>query len=293
MSVTTLLKGVSSAKSCLQIIRRIPVIDAFSSAGDTYDKVQGHIIVSSVVFAYPAAPECMICNGFSLTVPRSTSCALCGPSGSGKSTIVALLERFYDPQSGSISLDGVDIRTLNLKWLRTQIGLVGQEPVLFQGTVAENIRHGKADATQEQVEEAARLANAHTFITEALADGYATQVGLRGGHLSGGQKQRVAIARALVRKPPIMLFDEATSALDTESERVVQSALDNLMKKQKCTTLIIARKPTTGDRTHRQRGQRARARSQRASCASAALRRSSLDHSRCRSDRCGQQGQGR
>ena len=123
--------------------------------------------------------------------------------------------------------------------------------MLFQGTVAENIRHGKADATQEQVEEAARLANAHTFITEALADGYATQVGLRGGHLSGGQKQRVAIARALVRKPPIMLFDEATSALDTESERVVQSALDNLMKKQKCTTLIIARKPTTGDRTHR------------------------------------------
>ena len=245
MSVTTLLKGVSSAKSCLQIIRRIPVIDAFSSAGDTYDKVQGHIIVSSVVFAYPAAPECMICNGFSLTVPRSTSCALCGPSGSGKSTIVALLERFYDPQSGSISLDGVDIRTLNLKWLRTQIGLVAQEPVLFQGTVAENIRYGQADATQEQVEEAAALANAHTFITQDLSGGYDTEVGLGGSKLSGGQKQRVAIARGLIKKPAVLLLDEATSALDTKSEKIVQKALDHIASTMTLTTIIVAHRLST------------------------------------------------
>jgi ATP-binding cassette subfamily B (MDR/TAP) protein 1 len=158
---------------------------------------------------------------------------------------VALLQRFYDPQSGAVFLDGVDVRSLNLKWLRQQIGSVGQERVLFEGTVADNIAYGKAGATRTEIEEAAQLANAHAFILDDLGEGYETQVGLRGSKLSGGQKQRVAIARALVRKPAIMLLDEATSALDNESEKVVQAALDELMTKQKRTTITIAHRLST------------------------------------------------
>jgi len=168
-----------------------------------------------------------------------------GASGSGKSTAIALIERFYDPQSGSVLLDGVDIKTLNVRWLRSQLGLVAQEPVLFMGTVAENIAYGKEGATKEEIEEAAKMANAHTFITESLGDGYNTDVGMRGGKLSGGQKQRVAIARAIVRKPSVLLLDEATSALDNESERIVQAALDEIMAKQKRTTVMIAHRLST------------------------------------------------
>jgi len=167
------------------------------------------------------------------------------PSGSGKSTIINLLQRFYDPREGSVLLDGADLKTLNVRWLRQQLGLVGQEPVLFEGTVAQNIGYGKEGATQAEIEEAAQLANAHTFILNDLGDGYTTQVGLHGGKLSGGQKQRVAIARALVRKPSIMLLDEATSALDNVSEKVVQAALDELMSKQKRTTITIAHRLST------------------------------------------------
>jgi ATP-binding cassette subfamily B (MDR/TAP) protein 1 len=209
------------------------------------DNVIGAIEVRACVFAYPAAPTFNICNGYSLTIPAGTTCALVGPSGAGKSTIVSLLLRFYDPQRGVITLDGHDISTLNLAWLRKQMGLVSQEPVLFQGTVADNIRYGKEGATQEEVEEAAKKANAHGFITNDLGNGYDTQVGLRGSQLSGGQKQRIAIARALVRKPTIMLLDEATSALDSESERIVQSALDEIMTKQKRTTIVIAHRLST------------------------------------------------
>jgi len=158
-----------------------------------------------------------------------------------------LIERFYDPQSGVVMLDGVDIKTLNVRWLRAQFGYVGQEPVLFQGSIAQNIGYGKpsGDATQAEIEEAATMANAHGFITTNLADGYRTDVGLKGGKLSGGQKQRVAIARAIIRKPPVLLLDEATSALDNESERIVQAALDEIMTKQKRTTVVIAHRLTT------------------------------------------------
>ena len=151
----------------------------------------------------------------------------------------------YDPSAGTITLDGVDIRTLNLRWLRSQLGLVGQEPVLFEGTVAENIGYGKEGATRADVEEAARSANAHEFIMKSLPDGYETSVGHAGGTLSGGQKQRVAIARAIVRKPAILLLDEATSALDTTSERIVQAAIDEIMHQQKRTTLTIAHRLST------------------------------------------------
>ena len=194
---------------------------------------------------YPLRPTFFICRGYSLHVPAGSSCALCGPSGSGKSTIIQLLERFYDPQAGCIELDGVDLRTLNVRWLRSVLGLVSQEPVLFLGSVAENIAHGKPGATRAEIEAAARMANAHDFITESLSDGYDSQVGLRGGHLSGGQKQRVAIARAIIRQPAVLLLDEATSALDNESEAVVQAAIDDLMAKQRRTTITIAHRLTT------------------------------------------------
>ena len=145
-----------------------------------------------------------------------------------------------------ITLDGVDIKDLNVRWLRSQLGLVSQEPVLFMGTVAENIAYGKAgEIPQAEIEEAARMANAHAFITERLSDGYQTQVGQGGSKLSGGQKQRVAIARAIIRKPAVLLLDEATSALDNESERIVQAALDEIMTKLKRTTFVIAHRLST------------------------------------------------
>ena len=144
-----------------------------------------------------------------------------------------------------VRLDGVDIRELNVRWLRAQMGLVGQEPVLFSGSVRENIRQGKPTADDSDVEAAARVANAHGFITTSLPDGYDTQVGLRGGQLSGGQKQRVAIARAIIRRPAVLLLDEATSALDNESEKVVQAALDDVLTQTRRTTLVIAHRLST------------------------------------------------
>lgn len=167
--------------------------------------------------------------------------ALVGPSGSGKSTIVALLERFYDPLSGVVSVDGEDVRGLNVNWLRPQIGLVGQEPVLFPTTSMENIRYGAPSASDDQVVHAAKMSNALEFI-QALPRGFDTEVGERGTRLSGGQKQRIAFARAIVKNP---LLDEATSALDTESEYVVQQSLDQLLASSKRTTIVIAHRLST------------------------------------------------
>jgi len=237
--------ATNAARLFFEATDRKPKIDVFEAEGTKLPSVKGTIEVRDVVFAYPSAPDHLVCNGYSLTVNAGQTMALSGASGSGKSTIIQLIERFYDPQTGTIMLDGVDIKTLNVKWLRDQLGLVSQEPVLFQGSVAENIRYGNREATQSQIEEAARNANAHTFITEHLSDGYNTEVGMRGGKLSGGQKQRVAIARALVRQPSILLLDEATSALDNESERIVQAALDEIMTKQKRTTIVIAHRLST------------------------------------------------
>ena len=205
----------------------------------------GHIELRDVRFAYPSAPDTLVCKGYSLDVPAGQTVALSGASGSGKSTAVALIERFYDPDAGAVLLDGVDLRKLNVHWLRQQLGLVSQEPVLFQGSVEHNIGYGKENATRAEIEEAARNANAYDFVTKELGDGFATDVGIRGGKLSGGQKQRVAIARALLRKPSVLLLDEATSALDNESERVVQAALDAVLATQKRTTLVIAHRLST------------------------------------------------
>ena len=162
-----------------------------------------------------------------LKVEVGQNLALVGPSGCGKSTTVQLLQRFYDPTEGQILIDGKDIRGLNLQWLRSKIGIVSQEPLLFATTVAENISYGRKDVTQTDIEKAAKAANAHDFIM-SLPDKYETMVGSRGTQMSGGQKQRIAIARALVRDPKILLLDEATSALDNESEAVVQAALDKV-----------------------------------------------------------------
>jgi len=240
-------KAASEATTGLfSLLDRASLLDwSADNLGSTLDSVRGEIEVKDVVFAYPTRADHLICRGYTLKIDAGTVCALCGPSGSGKSTIIALLERFYDPQSGSVSLDGVDIKKLSVKWLRQQLGLVGQEPTLFIGSVAENIGYGKEGATRAEIEEAAQHANAHKFIMNDLAEGYETQVGQGGGKLSGGQKQRVAIARALVRKPSVLLLDEATSALDNESERIVQAALDEIMSKQKRTTVVIAHRLST------------------------------------------------
>ncbi|KAJ1623399.1 P-loop containing nucleoside triphosphate hydrolase protein [Pavlovales sp. CCMP2436] len=204
----------------------------------------GRLEFKNVVFAYPQRPHAAIYTDFCLTIEPGQTVALVGGTGSGKSTAVQLLERFYDPSGGSVLLDGADITTLQLKWLRQQIGMVGQEPVLFDGTIAENIAYGKPGATQAEIEAAARSANAHGFIMSFPA-GFETRAGQGGGQLSGGQKQRVAIARAVIKNPIVLILDEATSALDTESERVVQAALDALLAANKRTTLVIAHRLST------------------------------------------------
>ena len=229
------LKNLSQAKraaaSVMSVVKRVPSIDAFDESGARPGRVAGALELRSVVFAYPTAPQRPACDGLTLRIAGGSMCALVGASGSGKSTVVQLLERFYDPSRGAVLLDGVDLRSLNLGWLRSQMGYVGQEPVLFMGTIAENIAQGKVsgDATEGEIVDAATLANAHDFITTSLGDGYETQVGVRGGKLSGGQKQRIAIARAIIRKPAVLLLDEATSALDNASEKLVQAALDRIV----------------------------------------------------------------
>ena len=243
--ITALTKGVTACRDVLAVIEREPPIDSFADKGVVVERFAGEIEVRGVVFAYPSAPAVHVCNGYSLHVPAGSSCALVGPSGSGKSTLIQLLERYYDPLSGEVLIDGIDVRTMNVKALRKQIGLVGQEPMLFMGTVSENIALGKDDATREEIEAAARTANAHGFITRSLAKGFGTQVGLGGGKLSGGQKQRIAIARAIIKKPSILLLDEATSALDNASERVVQAALEDIMSQSRFTSVTVAHRLST------------------------------------------------
>ncbi|KAF4323682.1 hypothetical protein BBO99_00001481 [Phytophthora kernoviae] len=207
------------------------------------ESCSGLIEAINIDFAYPSRPDAPILRDYSVTIEAGQTVAFVGASGGGKSTIISLLERFYDPKHGSILLDGRDLRTLNIKWLRSQIGLVSQEPVLFATTIADNIAAG-ANFTREDIIAAAKLANAHSFILSLPKD-YDTLVGEKGVSLSGGQKQRVAIARAIIRQPKILVLDEATSALDAESERVVQDALNDLMSKTNMTTLVIAHRLST------------------------------------------------
>ncbi|KAH9671329.1 ABC transporter B family member 1 [Citrus sinensis] len=241
-SISAFAKAKVAAAKIYRIIDHKPSIDRNSESGLELDSVSGLIELKHVDFSYPSRPEVRILNNFSLTVPAGKTIALVGSSGSGKSTVVSLIERFYDPTSGQVLLDGHDIKSLKLRWLRQQIGLVSQEPALFATTIKENILLGRPDADLNEIEEAARVANAYSFIIK-LPDGFDTQVGERGVQLSGGQKQRIAIARAMLKNPAILLLDEATSALDSESEKLVQEALDRFMIGR--TTLVIAHRLST------------------------------------------------
>ncbi|KAI7994177.1 ABC transporter B family member 2 [Camellia lanceoleosa] len=235
-----LLKGNQMVASVFEVLDRKTEVK--SDIGEELTKVDGIIELRGVQFHYPSRPDVLIFKGVNLTVHAGQSMALVGQSGSGKSSVLALVLRFYDPTAGKVMIDRKDIKKLKLKSLRKHIGLVQQEPALFATSIYENILYGREGASEAEVIEAAKLANAHSFIS-ALPGGYSTKVGERGVQLSGGQKQRVAIARAVLKNPAILLLDEATSALDVESERVVQQALDRLMKNR--TTVMVAHRLST------------------------------------------------
>lgn len=244
-------RAATAAAEMFKLIDRESLIDPLDESGECPGTVIGDIEFENVTFCYPMRPNTTVLDNYSLSFPARRTTALVGASGSGKSTIVGLLERWYNPASGSIKLDGKPIDTLNLKWLRQQVRLVQQEPVLFSGSVYDNIVNGLAGTSWEheareaklaRVQEAAKIAFAHDFITN-LPDGYDTVIGERGGLLSGGQKQRVAIARSIISQPRILLLDEATSALDPHAEQVVQQALDNVSQGR--TTITIAHKLAT------------------------------------------------
>ncbi|XP_061991036.1 ABC transporter B family member 4-like isoform X1 [Rosa rugosa] len=236
-------KGKSSASSIFAILDGKSKIDSSDDSGTTRENVKGDIELRHVSFKYPTRPNVPIFQDLCLTIRHGKTVALVGESGSGKSTVISLLQRFYDPDSGHITLDGIEIQKLQLKWLRQQMGLVSQEPLLFNDTIRANIAYGKdGNATEAEIIAAAELANAHKFIS-SLQRGYDTVVGERGVQMSGGQKQRVAIARAIMKAPKILLLDEATSALDAESERVVQDALDRVMVDR--TTVVVAHRLST------------------------------------------------
>ncbi|KAK6119487.1 hypothetical protein DH2020_046770 [Rehmannia glutinosa] len=235
-----LLKGNQMVASVFEVLDRRTEI--LNDVGEDVHRVEGSIELKDVEFSYPSRPNVLIFKDFNLKVHAGRSMALVGQSGSGKSSVISLILRFYDPTSGKIMIDGRDIKRLKLKSLRKHIGLVQQEPALFATSIYENILYGKDGATEGEIIEAAKLANAHSFIS-ALPEGYSTKVGERGVQLSGGQKQRVAIARAILKNPSILLLDEATSALDVESERIVQQALDRLMKNR--TTVMVAHRLST------------------------------------------------
>ncbi|KAM3350711.1 hypothetical protein ACQJBY_023039 [Aegilops geniculata] len=240
--MTAFAEGQSAAHRLFTTIKRKPEIDPDDKTGKQLEDIKGDVELRDVYFSYPARPEQLIFDGFSLHVSSGTTMAIVGESGSGKSTVISLVERFYDPQAGEVLIDGINIKSLQLDSVRGKIGLVSQEPLLFMTSIKDNITYGKEGATIEEIKRAAELANAANFI-DKLPNGYDTMVGQRGAQLSGGQKQRIAIARAIIKNPKILLLDEATSALDVESERIVQEALNRIMVDR--TTLVVAHRLTT------------------------------------------------
>ena len=234
------MRAVGAAERVFDLIDREPLIPL--TGGDTLDRLEGKVELRSVSFAYPSRPDITVLDGVDLALAPGEVVALVGPSGGGKSTIAALMNRMYDPLKGEILLDGVPLLTLDPTWVRRQVGVVAQDPILLSTTVAENIRYGRSDATDAEVEAAAQAANAHAFV-EGFPEGYRTVVGERGVQLSGGQRQRVAIARAVLKDPKVLILDEATSALDAESEHLVQAALERLQQGR--TTLVIAHRLST------------------------------------------------
>uniref|UniRef100_A0A9J7Z9T4 Mitochondrial potassium channel ATP-binding subunit n=2 Tax=Cyprinus carpio TaxID=7962 RepID=A0A9J7Z9T4_CYPCA len=238
-----MVRGMSAGARVFEYLALEPTVPLTGGGRIPLKSLTGRVEFMNINFSYPTRPGNQILKNFNLTLPPYKTVAIVGESGGGKSTVAALLERFYEPSSGVVMLDGLDIRTLDPSWLRGHvIGFISQEPVLFGTSVMENIRFGKPSATDAEVMAAAKQANAHNFIT-GFPDGYNTVVGERGVTLSGGQKQRIAIARALIKNPSVLILDEATSALDAESERVVQEALDRATTGR--TVLIIAHRLST------------------------------------------------
>lgn len=235
-----IMKGVGASDRLFDLLNRKSPIAL--NSGKALSDLKGKIKFDGVNFSYPSRLQSHIFKNFSLTVEPGTVIAVVGPSGSGKSTIGSLLLRYYDPLGGNIYVDDTNIKDINLHWWREQVGVVSQEPTLFAGTIAENIAYGRENATQEEIHNAAVKANCATFIN-SFSDKYDTLVGERGISLSGGQKQRIAIARALLKDPKVLILDEATSALDSESELLVQDALDHLMKGR--TVFTIAHRLST------------------------------------------------
>lgn len=239
--LTAFGKGRAAGYTIFEMIKRTPA-SVCSQAGEILPSVVGHIELKNVTFSYPSRPEAIIFQDFNVGIPAGKLVAIVGGSGSGKSTIISLIERFYDPTSGQVLLDGHNVKNLDLKWLRSQLGLVNQEPALFATTIKDNILFGKEDASFDDMVTAAQISGAHFFIDQLPAK-YDTQVGERGVQLSGGQKQRVAIARAVLKDPAILLLDEATSALDSGSEKIVQDALDYVTVGR--TTIMVAHRLST------------------------------------------------
>lgn len=242
-----LMKGLGAATRLFELLDREPSIK--STVGLPIKHAKGVIRFEDVTFSYPTRPAINIFNGLSFDVQPGTNIAVCGPSGGGKSTISSLLLRYYDVNKGKITVDGVDIRDYNLKQLRKQIAIVAQEPILFSGSIAENIAYSNPAAPRSAILEAAKKANC-SFVAD-FPDGLETSVGTRGTQLSGGQKQRIAIARALLKNPSILILDEATSALDGKSEIAVDSAIQRLMRQDTLTTITIAHKLGTIRRADR------------------------------------------
>ncbi|XP_076422410.1 multidrug resistance protein 2 isoform X2 [Peromyscus maniculatus bairdii] len=237
-------KAKVSASHVIMIMEKLPEIDSYSPEGLKPNMLEGNVKFNEVKFNYPTRPDIPVLQGLNLEVKKGQTLALVGSSGCGKSTVVQLLERFYNPVAGTVFLDGKEVKQLNVQWLRAQLGIVSQEPILFDCSIAENIAYGDNSrvVSQDEIVRAAKEANIHQFV-ESLPDKYNTRVGDKGTQLSGGQKQRIAIARALVRRPHILLLDEATSALDTESEKVVQEALDKAREGRTC--IVIAHRLST------------------------------------------------
>ena len=237
-----LQQAAGATERLLELLGTTPKIENPATPITLPEPPRGEVVFDDVCFAYPTRPDQPALDHFSLQVEPGQTIALVGPSGAGKSTVFNLLLRFNDPQQGSVSIDGVDLREADIGQFRSRIALVSQEPTLFAESIFENIRYGRPDADDQAVYAAATAAHAEEFI-QRLPDGYATQLGERGARLSGGQKQRIAIARALLRDPALLLLDEATSALDAESEQAVQEALKILMQGR--TTLVIAHRLAT------------------------------------------------
>jgi ATP-binding cassette subfamily B (MDR/TAP) protein 1 len=247
-TIASLAESQAAAYKIFQVLDRVPAIDP-RAGGATIADFRGELRFEHVRFAYPTRPDTALFTDLCLTVEPGTTVAFSGASGCGKSSLIALVQRLYDVDAGVLRVDGADIRDLDVAWLRDQIGVVSQEPSLFSGTIADNVRIGKPDATAAEIEDACRKANVHETVM-SLPDGYDTNIGSVGSQLSGGQKQRLAIARAIIRRPKLLILDEATSALDRKSEVEVQAALDEIMRcggvdGRKLTTLVIAHRLTT------------------------------------------------